>query len=104
MLNAGFTVNKLVGQYNGKPFLSNLTHQMTRVGHSIVLNFDVHIFSFIARKIYFEQLEMFPKLILDVGFVVEGREDIYLPEQALGCMRLFMVDPGKALKGITNRL
>lgn len=102
VLNAGFTVNKLVRQYNGKPFLSNMTHDMTREGGKIVLNFDVHIFSFIARKIYFEQVEMFPQLVLDVGFVVEGREDRFLPEQTLGCMRLFNINPGKPLAGISD--
>lgn len=83
--------------------MSNVTHKMDRVGNTLVLNFDVHIFSFLARKIYFEQHEMFPKLILDVGFVVQGNENKYLPEQLIACMRLCRFRSDVPLAGLSNR-
>jgi hypothetical protein len=100
---SGWTVRSLISQYNGKPFLSNKTHTMERHGDKLVLCFDVHSFSFLARKSYFEQVEMFPKLILDIGFVVESRESKYLPECLLGCVRIMKFDPETELVGISDR-
>lgn len=103
VLNSGYTLRTLVNQYNGKPFLSNTTHTMERENNVLILCFDVHIFSFLARKVYFEQLELFGKLILDVGFVVEGREEQYLPENLIGCVRLIKFNPETFFPGLSDR-
>ena len=68
----------------------------------MVLCFDVHSFSYMARKMYFEQLETFGKLVLDVGIVVEGREAKYLPEQLLACFRLIKFDPETKFPGMSD--
>jgi len=101
-MDGGWSLNKLINQYNGKPFLSNKTHDMARRGNTLILCFDVHRFSYLARKMYFEQLHMFGKLVLDVGFVVEGREQKYLPEQLVGCVRLIMFDPETSFPGVSD--
>ena len=46
---------------------------------------------------------MFPKLILDVGFVVQGNEDRYLPEQLLACMRLCRFRSDTHIPGLSDR-
>ena len=103
VLNSGWSVRSVISQYNGKPFLSNKTHTMERRGDTLILCFDVHIFSFLARKMYFEQLEMFGKLVLDVGFVVESRDQKYLPERFIGCVRLIKFDPESFCAKISDR-
>ena len=103
VLNSGYTLRKLVKTYNGKPFLSNVTHTMDRENNMLILCFDVHNFSFLARKMYFEQMEMFSKLILDVGFLVESKEEQYLPERLLGCIRLIKFNPEHFFPGVSDR-
>jgi hypothetical protein len=103
VVNAGYTLRTLISQYNGKPFLSNITHEMSREGNVLTLNFDIHNFSFLARKGYFEQVETFGKVVLDIGFLVEAREDKYLPENLIGCMRLIKFDPEIFFPGLSDR-
>ena len=48
-------------------------------------------------------MEMFSKLILDVGFLVESKEEQYLPERLLGCIRLIKFNPEHFFPGVSDR-
>lgn len=50
---------------------------------------DVHIFSYMVRKSFFTfASDRMPKMVVDLGFCIEGQEDEELPEQLLCAIRL----------------
>jgi hypothetical protein len=57
---------------------------------------DAHEFNYVARKGLIGVSEHFPNMIVDFGFVLEGQEDVELPERILGSVRLCRVDPNEA--------
>lgn len=85
-----------ISNYNGKPVLINKSGTFYRRKNYIEMNINVHIFAFIARKALYSLQPKFPKMVLNVGFVIEGRDDSELPECMFGSARLMHMDPGKA--------
>ena len=41
--------------------------------------------------------DFFPKMITNIGFVIEGRDDSELPEQMLGCAKLVNMNKEDAI-------
>eukprot|EP01029_Cantina_marsupialis_P027851 TRINITY_DN774089_c0_g1_i1.p1 TRINITY_DN774089_c0_g1~~TRINITY_DN774089_c0_g1_i1.p1 ORF type:complete len:778 (+),score=235.42 TRINITY_DN774089_c0_g1_i1:73-2406(+) len=79
---------KLVEKYNGKPLLSRPQHQFYRGPGYFEVDLDVHKFMFIARKGLASFRERIPRLITDIGFLVEARNEDEMPENVLGSMTL----------------
>jgi len=53
-------------------------------------------FAFLARKMLYTIQPKFPTMCLNVGFVIEGRDDDELPETMLGVGKLTYMEVGKA--------
>ena len=85
-----------ISNYNGKPVLINKSGTMLRRSNYIEMNINVHQFAFIAKKALYSLQPKFPRMVLNVGFTIEGRDDTELPECMLGAARLMHMDPGKA--------
>ncbi|GMH66022.1 hypothetical protein TrLO_g12440 [Triparma laevis f. longispina] len=82
--------------YNGKPVLINKSGAFFRRKNYIEQTINVHLFAYIAKKALYSIQPKFPKMVLNVGFNIEGKEDDELPECMLGVGKLFHLDPGSA--------
>ena len=91
-LDIGMMGNKMIKQYNGKPFLSNVSHSVENDGETIAIISDVHTFGYMLKNFYFNQQHVVQKSIVDMAYVIEGREGRHLPEQILACVRLHNLD------------
>ena len=91
-LDIGMMGNKMIKQYNGKPFLSNVSHSVENDGETIAVISDVHTFGYMLKNFYFNQQHVVQKSIVDMAYVIEGREGRHLPEQILACVRLHNLD------------
>ncbi|GMI28869.1 hypothetical protein TeGR_g14188, partial [Tetraparma gracilis] len=85
-----------IPSYNGKPVIINKTGAFFRKENHIELTIDVHNFAYLARKGLYSIMPKFPTMKLNVGFVIEGRDDDELPECMMGVGKLCYMDPGKA--------
>ncbi|GMH88427.1 hypothetical protein TrVE_jg6945 [Triparma verrucosa] len=81
--------------YNGKPVLINKSGAFFRRETYIEQTINVHLFAYIAKKALYSIQPRFPKMCLNVGFTIEGKEDDELPECMLGVGKLLHLDPGK---------
>ncbi|EWM28001.1 protein of unknown function DUF1336 [Nannochloropsis gaditana] len=96
-----------ISNYNGKPVLitkSGRLHQGISSSNGedllyIEMDICVHRFAYVARKGFRYLQKRFSKMILDIAFLVEGREEDELPEQILGAARLNNVDYEAAVEG-----
>ncbi|CAM9278400.1 unnamed protein product [Chrysoparadoxa australica] len=86
-----------ITKYNGKPVLINrsgsyIKGQTTSASGEEVsyleMGINVHAFSFIAKKGLNTLLDRFPEMVLHIGFVIEGRDEVELPEAMLACTTL----------------
>lgn len=75
-------VNSLVRKFNGKPMLCTKSSSLHRgPGNSYLeLGINGFIFGMLARKGLSMMLDKVPKMVLQIGFTVEGRTDEELPE------------------------
>ena len=85
--------------YNGKPVLINKSGEFFRRENHIEMTVNVHLFAYIARKMLYTIQPKFPTMCLNVGFVIEGRDDDELPEVMLGVGKLVYMDPASAPHG-----
>ena len=58
---------------------------------------DIHSYVYPARKTFHSLIPEIPKIVVDLGIVVEAREDDELPEQMLASARLSCILPDKAI-------
>lgn len=70
--------------YNGKPVLIRTTGSVFKGTNYIEMDINVHAFGSLARKGMEIMFNNFSKMVIDVGFCIEGREDEELPEVLLG--------------------
>ncbi|GMI06894.1 hypothetical protein TrVE_jg13041 [Triparma verrucosa] len=110
-----------ISKFNGKPILINRsgTYNAYRVvsggvsgGGEVelapvegdttptlgVMQVNVHVFAFVARKGLFSMQDKFKDMTLNVGFCIEGRCDEEQPEVILGCATLKEMDIEKMIK------
>ena len=57
----------------------------------VEMDADVHQFGYLCRRGFSTLQSIFPKLEVDLGFVIEAWTDEELPEQILCCIKLSMV-------------
>lgn len=91
-LDIGMMGNKMIKQYNGKPFLSNVSHTVENDGETIAVISDVHTFGYMLKNFYFNQQQVVQKSVVDMAYVIEGRQADHLPEQILASVRLHNLD------------
>lgn len=82
--------------YNGKPVLINKSGAFFRRENYIEHSINVHLFAYLAKKALYSIQPKFPNMRLNVGFVIEGRDDDELPECMLGVGKCLYMDPAKA--------
>lgn len=103
----GMFVRGLLKSHNAKPFLTGPhCHSFIRGPGYLEADIDVHRFCFAARKATYSFLESLKTMIIDIGFVVEGKDDSELPEQVLGCTKVSYWDPvsGRNFKQYLSQL
>ena len=86
-IEMGSMTRSLVKQFNAKPVLTRPQHAFftgTSSGPTpasyFELDLDVHIFNTIARRGFHSMISSMPQIVLDIGFVLEGKSDEELPE------------------------
>lgn len=82
--------------YNGQPILTRPQHRFYKGSNYYEVDVDAHEFNYVARKGLSGVKEHMKKMIVDFGFVLEGRSDDELPEVVLGCCRLSHLDVVKS--------
>mmetsp|Transcript_15481 Transcript_15481/g.31891 ORF Transcript_15481/g.31891 Transcript_15481/m.31891 type:complete len:581 (+) Transcript_15481:142-1884(+) len=85
-----------IPSYNGKPVLINKSGAFFRREGYIEHTINVHLFAYLAKKALYSIQPKFPNMRLNVGFVIEGRDDDELPECMLGVGKCLYMDPAKA--------
>ena len=88
----------MLNSWNGTPVLTRPQHRMYSHAAYFEVDVDVHIFGFLARKMFPVLLRKWQQLVLDMGFTIEGQEDHELPEQVIGAVRLHHLDMSKVPK------
>lgn len=58
---------------------------------------DIHLYVYPARKTFNNMLPEIPRIVIDIGLVVEAKSDDEMPEQMLASARLSCIGPDKAL-------
>mmetsp|Transcript_11022 Transcript_11022/g.21959 ORF Transcript_11022/g.21959 Transcript_11022/m.21959 type:complete len:584 (+) Transcript_11022:225-1976(+) len=87
-----------IQKYNGKPVLINKSGAFYRRENYIEHRVNVHLFGFIPKKCLYTIQPKFPKMVLNVGFTIEGKDDdeAGATECIFGCGKFFHMDPGAA--------
>ncbi len=92
-LDLGAVVLSTLKSYNGTPFLTGPVHQRWYQGANYLeVDVDVHEYCYMARKAANAALPSFPKMSLEMAFVIEARTDEELPEVCLGTVQFDSVD------------
>jgi len=88
-----------IGKYNGKPLLIKRPGQTGfLLPHPEIscVEFDIslHVFPYLAKQgICYLKDSMFDKIVANIGFVIEGRDDDELPEVVIGLAQICNPDP-----------
>ncbi|KAF1329661.1 hypothetical protein FI667_g5842, partial [Globisporangium splendens] len=89
---------KLLASHNSTPVLTRPQHRIYHFNEgSTEIVVDIHAFSYIARRGIHLLLDKTSKLVIDIGFVLQGETEDELPEQILGCCRLDHADVQRAM-------
>lgn len=98
---------RLVKQYNAKPVLMAATALVGERPGVVKVHRDDDYFEFaldvgndfaaMSNHVLFSMRPTFPKLVLDIGWLVEGRASNELPEGLVACLRINKVDLDLAL-------
>lgn len=89
---------KLLTSHNSTPVLTRPQHRIYHFDEgSTEVVVDIHSFSYIARRGIHLLLDKTSKLVIDIGFVLQGETEEELPEQILGCCRLDHADVQHAM-------
>jgi hypothetical protein len=92
-----FRYPSFITTYNGKPVLIRTTGTVIKGANYVEIDINVHNFGTIARKGMDIMFNNFSKMIIDVGFCIEGRQDDELPEVLLGHVHMDRPDYTKAV-------
>ena len=100
--DASLGLPRLLHQFNAKPVLMAAAAlvgerpgvvQVSRDDDYYEFGLDVGLdFAATSNQALFKLLPKFPKLVCDIGWLVEGRSVAELPEGILACMRLNNID------------
>jgi len=98
-------VKSIVSRFNGKPFLSrpqhvfkdDVTRQMDSSGKAVDIRYhnisiDGYEFQYFPRQTCWSLMDKSTSFIIDMGFVIEARDDEEMPEQMLGHVRFNYLD------------
>jgi len=96
-VDLGAFLNRMLGSYNAKPFLTGPKYHTFYQGPNYIeCDVDIHRYQFMARKVVGEFMPLLKQCVFDLGVVIEGSGDDEQPEQVLGCCRFFRIDPACA--------
>jgi hypothetical protein len=84
MEQLGFS--SVIVSYNGKPVLIRRTGSLFRGANYLEFDVHVHKFDTFAKQGIFQISSLCGNMYMQVGFVIEGREDSELPEVLFGCV------------------
>jgi hypothetical protein len=77
-----------IESYNAKPILIRKTSSVFKGDDYVEIDIHIHKFSNFAKQCIFALYSNCSKLLMQVGFVIEGRETNELPESLLGCISI----------------
>ena len=81
-----------IAGYNGKPALITKSGHFQRHPTYIEMTVNVHRWGYLARKGLHLLRPDFPRMVMNIGFTIEGRSDEELPEVLLGGCRMIRFD------------
>lgn len=56
------------------------------------IDLDIHVYSFFARQAFLGYMPRLNTVVFEVAFVIQGNSSDELPEQVLGCGRIYRAD------------
>eukprot|EP00877_Chromochloris_zofingiensis_P004334 jgi/Chrzof1/13901/Cz08g16190.t1 len=83
---------KLLINYNEKPVLTRPQHYFHVGPEYLEVDLDIHSYAYLARKALNSYHSRLKDVIWEVCFVIQGNRPEELPEQVLGCGRLYRTD------------
>jgi hypothetical protein len=87
-----WSINKVIKQYNAKPFLTRPQGILHRGPGYANFDLDIHQFCYMAKKVLNGFIPMMSRVILDWCFTVEGHTDDELPESTIAQFRVFKIE------------
>jgi hypothetical protein len=78
----------LIVSYNAKPVLIRRTGSIFRGENYMEMNIHVHKFANVAKQSIHLLSSRCGQLYMQIGFVIEGREDKELPENLFACVAI----------------
>jgi hypothetical protein len=81
-------VPSAINAYNGKPILIRKTGTIFRGDNYLEKDIHVHKFANMAKQSIYLLSSRCSKLYMQIGFVIEGRENSELPETLCACIGL----------------
>jgi hypothetical protein len=111
-VDLNYAVKKMVVTYNMKPVLGRpqttfYEGNMPNGTSYFETSLDVNRFPYFSTKTLHSAIPIFKKIIMDMGFVLEGRCEEELPESMLGVMRIRagmdLENPEKSLEDLLAR-
>lgn len=89
----GMMINNILAKYNATPFLTGPIHQRWYSGvNYLESDVDIHEYCYMARKVAYATMGYFPMMKIQMGFVIEARDDKELPERIIGSNQVNFVD------------
>lgn len=80
--------SSLINSYNAKPVLIRTTGSVYRGDNYIEKDIHVYKFAYMAKQCIHYLSSRCGQMNMQIGFVIEGREDNELPEALLGCVQV----------------
>lgn len=89
-----YAEHKLLSNYNETPILSRPQHTFFNGpnGSYLEIDLDIHSYSFFARQAFLGYMQRLSTVVFEVAFVIQGNSSDELPEQVLGCGRIYRAD------------
>jgi len=87
------SVPDIVKRFNGKPALITKSCNVHYDTDRMEFAFDIRQWAYLSRSGLSSLKSFFPKLDIEYAFLMESKEQIYLPEQLLACLKLSSLDP-----------
>lgn len=82
----------LVSNYNDKPLLTRPQQTFHQGPNYFEVDVDVHSYAYLARRVFNSVYGRLNTIVFENAFVLQGNRAEELPEQLLGCSRLYRVD------------